>query len=172
LNIKKEVMIEKNILLENIKTVILSTVDDKGMPNASYAPFGIDDQYNMYIYVSELSKHTTNLIKTNMVSVMLIEDESKSTNIFARKRITINVKAKLIDRRTIDWYEKITNLDKRFGESMKYIKEMSDFHLFQLIPVDALLVYGFAKAYRLAGKNLDEIIHLNEKGHTKEPLSN
>ena len=168
MNIENEVKIEKNLLLENVNTAILSTVDDIGQPNASYAPIGIDSENNMYIYISDLSKHTKNIISTNKVSVMLIEDESKSSNVFARKRLTINVKSILIDRGTVDWYEKITYLDVRFSDSMKFLKEMSDFHLIQLVPEDALLVYGFGKAFRLTGNKLENIVHLNDKGHKKE----
>tara|TARA_Y100000590_G_scaffold230730_1_gene260051 strand:- start:2415 stop:2930 length:516 start_codon:yes stop_codon:yes gene_type:complete len=168
MNLEKEASIEKNILFENTKSAILSTVDKNGNPNASYAPIGIDEENNMYIYISELSKHTDNLMSNQKISVMFIEDESKSTNIFARKRLTINVNADLIERGTVDWYEKITYLDNRFGDAMKYLKEMSDFHLFQLEPTDALLVYGFGKAFRFSGKKLEKFKHLNDVGHKKE----
>ena len=168
MDIENEAKIEKNLLLENVNTAILSTVDENGEPNASYVPIGIDSENNMYIYISDLSKHTNNIISTNKVSVMLIEDESKSSNVFARKRLTINVKSILIDRGTVDWYEKITYLDVRFSDSMKFLKEMSDFHLIQLVPEDALLVYGFGKAFRLTGNKLENFVHLNDQGHKKE----
>tara|TARA_Y100001970_G_C14228983_1_gene857436 strand:+ start:2501 stop:3031 length:531 start_codon:yes stop_codon:yes gene_type:complete len=167
MDIKKEVLIEKKLLLENVRSAILSTIDKNNNPNVSYAPIGIDDENNFYIYISELSKHTNNLLLNSKVSLMFIEDESRSTNIFARKRLTVNVSVDLIERGTVDWYEKINNLDERFSETMKFLKDMSDFHLFQLSPIDALIVYGFGKAFHLDGENLDNIIHLNEKGHVK-----
>ena len=165
MNIEKEAIIEKNLILEKINSAILSTVDLKGNPNASYAPIALDSENNIYVYLSDLSKHTKNLINTRKVSVMLIEDESKAINIFARKRLTINANVELIERGTIDWYEKITFLDNRFGESMKYLKEMMDFNLFQLTPKEALLVYGFGKAFQFYGNQLQNFKHLNEKNH-------
>tara|TARA_B100001029_G_C15014329_1_gene426309 strand:- start:142 stop:690 length:549 start_codon:yes stop_codon:yes gene_type:complete len=174
MDLEKEAIIEKNILFEKVKTAILSTVDEKGNPNASYCPIGIDNNNNIYIYISELSKHTSNLLSNKKISVMLIEDESNSTNIFARKRLTIDVEVIKIDRGTVDWFDKITYLDTRYGESMKYLKDMIDFHLFQLIPKQALLVYGFGKAFKLYGPQLESFKHLNEKGHKKslKKLSN
>ena len=168
MNIEKEATIEKNILFEKVSTAILSTISADGEPNASYAPLAIDNENNIYTYLSELSQHTKNLFNNQKVSLMLIEDESKSTNIFARKRLTIDVDVELIDRGTIDWYEKITYLETKFGESMKYLKEMTDFHLFQFKPKNALLVYGFGKAFRFTGSGLDQLQHLNDQGHKKE----
>jgi len=50
MDLEKEAIIEKNILFEKVKTAILSTVDEKGNPNASYCPIGIDNNNNIYIY--------------------------------------------------------------------------------------------------------------------------
>ena len=122
----------------------------------------------IYIYISDLSRHTKNLIDTCKVSIMFIEDESMADNIFARKRLTINVDAELIERKTEKWYEKINFLEDNFGETIKYLKEMNDFHLFRLIPKDALLVYGFGKAFRFTGKKLNQLKHLNDEGHKRE----
>jgi len=49
-----------NEFLENFKSLSMSTIDNKGNPFSSYAPFiKIEDKY--YVYISLMAKHTTNL---------------------------------------------------------------------------------------------------------------
>ena len=164
---KKEVEIEKNILLKNNHSAVLSTSDSSNINNVSYAPIAVDNSNNFYIYVSELAKHTQNLINNPQISFMLIEDESRATNIFARKRFTVNGTAKIIERDSDAWYSGIQIMQLRFREHMKFLLEMSDFHLIKIIPQNALLVYGFGKAFQFKGKKLELVNHMNDKGHTK-----
>ena len=166
--LEQEAINEKNDIVNKMQSINISTICENSVPNSSYAPAAIDEEGNYYIYVSELSKHTRNLLINSKVSIMLIEDEVNSKNIFARKRFTINANAEIINRDTQNWYEKIQLLESKFGESIKFLKEMTDFHLFKLVPIDGLLVYGFGRAFNFVGKNLDEIKHLNETGHTKK----
>ena len=41
----------KNDMVANMNTIILSTIDNSGNPNSSYAPCLIDDDVNLYIYI-------------------------------------------------------------------------------------------------------------------------
>jgi len=160
-----EVLKEKDNLINNMNSLILGTTDSKKIPNSSYAPFGIDDNNNFYIFISELSKHTKNIMSNQDVSIMIIEDESNSQTIFARKRLTITGKASKIDRTSEEWHEKINILENKFDETFTFLKNMEDFHLFKISPISGLLVYGFGKAFNLEGPELVNVIHLNEKGH-------
>tara|TARA_Y100001970_G_scaffold52986_1_gene67026 strand:- start:4538 stop:5050 length:513 start_codon:yes stop_codon:yes gene_type:complete len=159
---------EKEKIINEMDTVILSTADSNGMPNASYAPTTTDKKGNFYIYISELSKHTQNLLNSNNASLMIIEDESKSNNLFARRRFTMNSKSKEIIRDSSEWNEKIELLENKFKEQIGFLKNMTDFHLFKLTPTDGLLVHGFGKAFRFVGQELNQINHLNDKGHTEK----
>tara|TARA_Y100000590_G_scaffold460434_1_gene619708 strand:+ start:1879 stop:2388 length:510 start_codon:yes stop_codon:yes gene_type:complete len=165
--IAKEAMKEKEKLVANAKTVLMSTVDSDGSPNVSYAPCLIDNSMNLYVYLSKLSKHTNNLLNIDKVSVMIIQDEFQSDNIFARKRFTMDCVSSVIDREENDWIEKMDDMEGKFGESIKFLRTLTDFYLFRFIPSAGLLVYDFGKAFRFVGKNLNDIVHLNEQGHTK-----
>tara|TARA_Y100001936_G_scaffold252638_1_gene313198 strand:+ start:3145 stop:3654 length:510 start_codon:yes stop_codon:yes gene_type:complete len=164
--ILKEAHIQKDRLIKNMETVILSTKCDDSIPNASYAPSVLDSNGFYYIYISKLSKHANNLLSNKALSVMIIEDESKSKNLFARKRLTMNCISSEIVRGSENWNDKISLLENKFGESITFLKKLTDFHLFKIEPKDGLLVYDFARAFRFKGRKLDEIIFLNEKGHT------
>ena len=84
----------KNDMVANMNTIILSTIDNNGNPNSSYAPCLVDDDVNLYIYISKLSKHTQNLLDNNRVSAMIIEDESISENLCKQLKL-MNVNRKL-----------------------------------------------------------------------------
>ena len=159
---------EKEKIINSMDTVILSTNDNQGIPNCSYAPTCIDDDGNFYIYISELSKHTQNLLCNDHVSLMIIEDESKAENIFARKRFTMDGKSKEIIRDSDEWNDKMSLLESKFKEQIGFLKNLTDFHLFKLTPHEGLLVHGFARAFRLVGKGLNKIKYLNDKGHTEK----
>tara|TARA_B100001996_G_scaffold292219_1_gene232430 strand:- start:134 stop:646 length:513 start_codon:yes stop_codon:yes gene_type:complete len=159
---------EKEKIISEMNTMILSTTDSKGIPNASYAPTTIDESGNFYIYISELSKHTQNLLNSNNASLMIIEDESKSDNLFARRRFTMNSNSKEVVRDSNEWNEKIQLLENKFKEQIGFLKNMTDFHLFKLTPIDGLLVHGFGRAFRFVGEGLNQIKHLNDKGHTEK----
>ena len=166
--LKIEAFKEKNQMLSNMKSIILSTVDQHGKPNASYAPSVIDENGSFFIYISTLSKHTQNLLNNSKVSMMIIEDETNSENLFARKRFTIKGKSEAIIRDSERWNHKMKLLENKFGESITFLKDLTDFHLFELTPNSGLLVYGFARAFHFTGNDLNTMKHLNEKGHTKE----
>ena len=165
-NIIKEATVEKNQLLEKMQTIILSTTDSKGIPNSSYAP-SVMHGGSFYIFISELSKHTKNLTDQPSNSFMVIEDEKDAANIFARKRLTFKSKARKVERGNSEWDSKIKLLEDKF-ETIAYLKNMGDFHLFELKPSEGLLVYGFGKAFRLTGPNLDQINHMNDQGHKEK----
>ncbi len=126
----------------------LATVSKDGLPNASYAPF-VQSGSDFYIMISGLATHTSNLFHTGDVSVMLVEDESTCDTIFARKRVTYQCKAHLVNKEDSLWTEAANLLENRFGELIQLLRRMPDFRIFKLTPLDGLAVIGFGKAYKI-----------------------
>ena len=58
---KREAEMEKNLLIKNIHSAVISTSNLLNESNVSYAPIAVDIKNNFYIYVSDLAKHTQNL---------------------------------------------------------------------------------------------------------------
>ena len=166
--ILKTAIEEKDKLINNMQTIMMSTIDSEGKPNSSYAPSVIDSYGNYYVYISKLSKHTLNMLNNPNVSMMIIEDESKTENVFGRKRFTMDSDVKVIDRDSEEWKEVILLMENKFGETMTYLKDLTDFYLFKLKPESGLLVHGFARAFKFVGDGLNEIQYLNDKGHNKK----
>jgi putative heme iron utilization protein len=148
------------VFTEQFESLIISTVSQEGIPNASYAPFVMDGARNIYIYVSGLSTHTNNLQAVPKASVLFIEDESKTQQIFARRRLNYECSASLLPRDTQSWIQVISNFESRFGNIIKMMRDLPDFRVFKLTPYGGRFVVGFGAAYEIDGNDLNRLIHL------------
>ncbi len=148
---------------KNFKSIIISTVSQDGVPNASYTPFIIDDSKNIYIYVSDLATHTQNIHSVPKVSVLFIEDESQTPQIFARKRLNFDCEATLIARNSNLWQKIEMGFVERFGEIMQLLRDLPDFHIFQLKPIGGRFIVGFGSAYEVDTEDLNNLKHITGK---------
>jgi hypothetical protein len=150
-------------LLQSLQSVIIGTVDEQGNPHTSYAPFVIDDQKNIYLLGSELAEHTHHLLNTKKASLLLIDDEAKTAQIFGRRRLTFNCNVTEIDRSENQWEHQINQLTERFGEMVTMVASLTDFHLFKFIPNNGRLVLGFGGIYEIEGDNLEQLVPVSRK---------
>ena len=150
-------------LINASKSIILATVDAEGNPNSSYAPFVQVDQ-TFYILVSFMAKHTKNLADGRKTSIMFIEDESATKQIYARERLTIEATTSQIERDSDVWNTVVTQLKKVHGKVVDVISEMGDFILIALQPVKGSYVNGFGSAY-FVDANLEIVEHRNDVNH-------
>lgn len=147
------------------KTLQLATVDCEGKPNVSYAPFVLlEDGY--YVLISEIARHARNLLQNPDVSLMLVEDEDSSKQLFARKRLTFDATAILIDREEVNWQLAVDEMKHRFGDIIDGLSSLEDFKMFRLKPIQGLFVKGFGQAFQVSGGDLVDFVHL-EQGHKK-----
>ena len=150
---------------DSCKTMQLGTVDDDGKPHTSYAPFAFSEK-GYYILVSDLATHSQNIKKCKAVSIMMIEDESNARSIFARRRLSFDTNAELIQRDCEQWKLGIEILQARLGEMIDSLSQLNDFRLYRLNPVFGRYVKGFGQAFDVSGEDMLSIIHLDE-GHVK-----
>jgi heme iron utilization protein len=155
---------EYDSFIEQFESVVLSTVSDRGIPNASYAPFVMDEAKNLYIYVSGLSTHTKNLYANPYVSVLAIEDEAKSQQVFARRRLTYECIAAPIARDTEEWNQIADCFQTRFGQTIELFRSLPDFRIFKLTPQEGRFVVGFGAIYHIKGNDLKQLIPINNSG--------
>ena len=158
----KKLRQEFQALRDSLKTVQLATIGADGNPEASYAPYVWIERY-YYLYLSELARHTGNLIANPAISLLLIEAEEKSNNLFARQRIILQAKVIRIDRATDQFQLVMAEFKSRFGGFMDAIEPLQDFHLFQIKPQSGRFIRGFAQAYDLVGPQLDELKHIDTR---------
>jgi heme iron utilization protein len=151
------------VFTEQFQSIIISTVNQNGIPNASYAPFVIDDNKSIYIFVSGLSTHTQNLQVVPKASVLFIDDESNTQQIFARRRLNYECNASLLPRDTQSWIQVISNFEARFGNIIQLMRDLPDFRIFKLVPFGGRFVVGFGAAYEIDASDLTRLIHLTGK---------
>ncbi|HAS6038684.1 TPA: heme utilization protein HutZ [Vibrio vulnificus] len=147
------------------QTLQLATVDADGRPNVSYAPF-VQNQEGYFVLISKIARHARNLLENPQVSLMMIEDEEGAKQLFARKRLTFDAVASVIERDTQLWHQVITQMEERFGEIVSGLSQLEDFVLFNLKAERGLFVKGFGQAYQVSGNDLVDFVHLQE-GHRK-----
>ncbi|MDX1796166.1 MAG: pyridoxamine 5'-phosphate oxidase family protein [Hydrogenovibrio sp.] len=150
--------------IDRHQTVILATVSPSKEPESSYAPvMKIDNRF--YVYLSELAAHTQNLMETPKASLLFIESEENTENLFARKRVSIKATATEIRRQSEAWQTIMDRFEQKFGDIIQMLKPLEDFHLFELAPSSGNYVRGFAQAYQLTGEDFSDVRHRNERGH-------
>jgi len=144
--------------ISKIKTAIIGTVDENNLPFSSYAPY-IYDKNRFYIYISKIATHTKNIQTNPNASLFFIEDESKSENLFARKRISLQCISAKIDRDSERFEEVLTLFGEKFDSSMvEMLKKMTDFYLFELEVKSGEATFGFGDAYLIGGDKMNELV--------------
>ena len=149
---------------EKFQSLLLATCDDEKNPEASYAPYVVRED-NYYVFLSELARHTGNLLANPRCSVLFLESEADAKLIFARRRLTVQCEVTEVPRGTPKFTEGMQDFRQRFGDFFSNLERMADFHLFRLAPKEASYVTGFAKAYTLSGERLRTIRHRNDVDH-------
>ncbi|HDM8239454.1 heme utilization protein HutZ [Vibrio campbellii] len=147
------------------RTIQLATVDAEGRPNVSYAPY-VQNQAGYFVLISQIARHARNLLENPNVSLMMIEDEDSSKQLFARKRLTFDAVATVVERDTEMWQQVVGQMKDRFGEIIDGLSQLEDFVLFNLKAEQGLFVKGFGQAYQVSGDDLVDFVHLQE-GHKK-----
>lgn len=150
---------------QECRTLQLATVDAEGRPNVSYAPY-VQNQEGYFVLISKIARHARNLLENPNVSLMMIEDEESSKQLFARKRLTFDAVANVVERDTEMWHQVVGQMKERFGEIIDGLSQLEDFVLFNLKPESGLFVKGFGQAYQVSGDDLVDFVHLQE-GHKK-----
>jgi putative heme iron utilization protein len=158
-------MLEK--FLDNFKSCVISSLDKENYPFSSYAPF-IKNDYKYYVYISSMAKHTQNLDLYKKASLFFIEDEKDCENIFARKRVVLQVDSKKLSRDTKEFENLINLFEEKHGSTVSMLKQMKDFSIYEFTPIKGEAVFGFGQAYDIGGKNCEELLdRKNTKGHQK-----
>jgi putative heme iron utilization protein len=147
---------------QSVKTLQLATMTLAGKPNGSYSPFVMDEQGNFYIFVSQLASHTQDLLANPQASVLLIQDEAETRQIFARRRISYQCDVERVSVENADYESMLDAMELRFGNVLQVLRGLPDFILFRLRPFQGQYVKGFGKAYKLTGEGLLGLEHITK----------
>lgn len=144
--------------IANIQTAIIGTLDKHNHPFSSYAPY-IYDNNRFYVYISDIATHAKNLQKNPKASLFFVEDESKTENLFARKRVSLQCDSQKIERGCERFEEVLGLFAEKFDAKMvSTLKKMTDFNLYEFKVNYGEATFGFGKAYFIGGGNMDELV--------------
>lgn len=143
-------------LFANVASVQLATLDPQGDAEISYTPYLLY-QERIYVLISELADHTKNLAVHPKVSLLFIEDEHQSKNVFARKRIILKAQATFIDRKTSEWNDLVDLFEAKHGNTVGMLRNLSDFHLVMFEVSSDSYVQGFGQAFSFEGMDFSTI---------------
>ena len=153
---------EAATFLGSVKTLQMATASATGAPEASYAPFVRAGDNAFHICVSDLSRHTAHLVATGRASVLIIEDESASAQLFTRRRLVFECDAEQVERGTGRWLALMERFERKFGEVIQLIRPLADFRMFALSPRRGVFVKGFGQAFRIEGPALDVLRQVSD----------
>ncbi|CAD6872955.1 HugZ family pyridoxamine 5'-phosphate oxidase [Methylomonas fluvii] len=139
-------------LITNSQSLIIASSSEQGTAEVSYAPF-LEYQNTYYIYVSQLARHTGNMLRQRQASIMFIEPEAEAVNPFARRRLVIDCAVGEIDKLQAEYAQLLDRLQDRFGETVSVLRSLTDFHLLALTPLRGQYVAGFGKAFSIDVEN-------------------
>ncbi|EIF50301.1 HugZ family protein [Sulfurovum sp. AR] len=153
-------------LLAGFQSVVLGTLGSNGYPFSSYAPFYYDGE-EVYIFISNLATHAKNIQSTPRASTLFVEDESKSENIFARKRISLQCDVTSVSREDERFNTIMENFKDKFDAPIvTMLMGMKDFNLYALKPIYGEATFGFGEAYHIGGEKMNTlVIRRGDKGH-------
>ena len=146
--------------LNGFNSLCMSTVDNEGWPLISYAPFVVDDNSFFYVFLSDLAKHTSYLRESGKASVMIIDDDNATAQIFARTRVIFQCDVIEMTRSSKTTERMLSKMEDRFGELLITLRSLSDFHLFRLSPKNGTYVMGLGKAYSISGERMEILNHV------------
>lgn len=144
--------------IATIQTAVIGTLDKNNHPFSSYAPY-IYDSNRFYVYISDIATHAKNIQANPKASLFFVEDESKTTNMFARKRISLQCDSQKIARGS-ERFETVLGLfaQKFDAKMVATLKQMTDFNLYEFKVTYGEATFGFGKAYFVGGDNMDELV--------------
>ena len=155
-----------NEILTPFQSTVLGTQGANGYPFSSYAPFYYDGEV-IYIFISDIATHAKNMQATPKASAFFIEDESITSNIFKRKRISLQCDVARIARSEEKFKTIMDNFQEKFEDgTLTMLMEMGDFNLYTLTPIYGEATFGFGEAYNIGGEKMNQLVpRTGDSGH-------
>lgn len=152
----------------SFQSVVIGTVDKNAFPFASYAPF-VYHEHRYYVFISDIAAHADNLRQTPKASLIFIEDEASASNIFARKRVSLQCETQTVPRSGAQFEIIMAYFKKKFDpEFIDMLMQMRDFNLHEFRPVCGEATFGFGEAYTLGGEHMETLMPRQGGGHRKK----
>jgi putative heme iron utilization protein len=140
---EKERTARSLFLQESFGVLSTISIDAPGYPFGSVTPYAVDSQCRPIIYISHIAQHTKNLLKDPRVSLTVLEDHAKSSDVLTHGRVTCIADAHAVDANEEDVRERYF----RYFPSAREFQATHDFSFFRLEPVRIRFIGGFGQIF-------------------------
>lgn len=144
-------------LLQERKTLMLSTLNAKQLPEASLTPF-VFYEGCFWVLVSQLSAHTENLQSRPNVGVLIHEDEAVTANPFTVRRFSAVGVASVAGEESRP--PVLAKMKNELGDTVSLLTQLPDFYLFSIRPISGRFIAGFGQAFDVDFTDLS-LYHVN-----------
>ena len=124
----------------------------QGVPFVSMVPYAAAKDGSLILHVSRLAAHTQDMLNNPDVSLLITESEASGKMPQALARVTVQGRAKMLDRDS----EKNTDAREiylsRFPDAAPLF-EFSDFNIFIIKPISARVIAGFGQAVTITAED-------------------
>ena len=141
------------------KSLTVAVLDESAVPDMGVSPFIRGDD-GLYIYTSHLASHVQALLAQKRASFMITLDEADTENIWARHRLKFGGAVAEVPRDDAEFPALCDDFAAAHGNTMRLIRDFTDFHMLRITPDNGVLVLGFAKAFCVKGASFDIVAHL------------
>ena len=124
----------------------------QGAPFVSMVPYAVARDGSFILHVSRLAAHTRDMLDNPDVSLLITESEASGKMPQALARVTVQGRAKMLDR------DSATNTNAREVYLSRFpdaapLFEFADFNIFIIKPVSARVIAGFGQAATITGED-------------------
>ena len=130
---------------------------NNNQPFVSMVSFSVTEDFGeFYILISQLAKHSKNILENNKVSLMICQPETEASNPQTLARVSMMGTAQLIDQGMEDYDSAKNNyLAKNTFAEMYF--SLGDFQLYKIDIDKVRYVAGFAKTFNLTKVSLQNL---------------
>jgi len=138
-------------LIHGRKTAALGTLHE-GAPFVSMVTYAVARDGGFILHVSGLAAHTRDMVDNPDVSLLITESEASGKMPPALARVTVQGRAKMLDR------DSATNTNAREVYLSRFpdaapLFEFADFNIFIIKPASARVIGGFGQAATITGED-------------------
>src|SRR5207344_3580159 len=123
----------------------------QGLPFVSMVTYAAAKDGSLILHVSQLAAHTQDMLDHPDVSLLITESEGAEKMPQALARVTVQGRAKMLDRDSEKYTDAREIYLSRFPDAAPLF-EFSDFSNFVIEPVSARVIAGFGQAVNITGE--------------------
>jgi putative heme iron utilization protein len=154
--VNRELTVVLQQLIHGRMIAALGTLHE-GVPFVSMVPYAVASDGSFILHVSRLATHTRDMLDHPEVSLLITESEGSGKMPQALARVTVQGRAKMLERDSQKHIDARDVYLLRFPDSAPLF-EFSDFNIVIIKPMSARIIAGFGQAITMTGDDFSTTV--------------